>query len=135
MLAWLQRWRDMRKKKFGWLIWWWFGWWSLFAFVVCAWLAVNYSDHKKTGLSLLFGVAACILGVLSLGCFLGWAVGLIRAAIEVLCNGHGEEFLGGSFREANRGCKPVLYFSGNRVTQALSVIRKYSAYHRISICG
>ena len=77
MTARLEHWRDVR-KKFGWWIWLMFGWWMFFAFVVCAWFSANYSDHKKTESSLLFGVAACIFGVLTLGCFLVAVMGFIN---------------------------------------------------------
>ena len=75
---------DIGAEIVGWLKWMWFGWFSLFALVVCAWLAFNYSDHQKTGLSLLFGVAACILGALSIGFFLAWIVIFIRNVIDFM---------------------------------------------------
>ena len=78
MTAWSEHWRNVR-RKFGWWIWLMFGWWSFFAFVVTAWFSANYSDHKKTGFSLLFGVVACILGALSLGCFLVAVIDFIQS--------------------------------------------------------
>jgi hypothetical protein len=73
-----ERWRDVL-GKFKWWIWSWFGWWALFAFVVCAWIALN-ADPQKAALSFLFGAAALVFGVLSLGCFVAAFVGFIQWA-------------------------------------------------------
>ena len=70
-----QSWRNVR-GRFTWWIWSMFGWLTLFAFVVCAWIAIN--RPHEAGLHFLFGAAALVFGVLSLGCFVIAVVGFVQ---------------------------------------------------------